>query len=178
MSAGTTKAGKTGKAEKADKPEKADTAEKAVKTPKVAKAPKAAKVARAEPADTAEPSANAAPAAKVAKAATNATIGPAVRPSERLMALLIAPHVSEKAARATEKTNQYVFRVLRDATKPEIRAAVQLMFAVEVEGVQVVNVAGKEKRFGRATGRRSDWKKAYVSLKAGQSIDFTGIAKP
>ena len=171
MSVGTTKAGK------AEKAEKVETAEKAVKTAKVAKAPKAAKVVKAGQADTAEPSTKTAPSAKTAKTATIATIGPAVRPSERLMALLVAPHVSEKASRAIEKANQYVFRVLRDATKPEIRAAVQLMFAVEVEGVQVVNVAGKEKRFGRSTGRRSDWKKAYVSLKAGQSIDFTGIAK-
>ena len=146
---------------------------KAAKVPKAAKAPKTprvAKVAKAEKAAKAEQIA-------AAKAGAVATITPAARPTERLMALLIAPHVSEKAARVTDKANQYVFRVLRDATKPEIRAAVQLMFAVEVEGVQVVNVGGKEKRFGRFTGRRSDWKKAYVSLKAGQSIDFTGIAK-
>lgn len=97
--------------------------------------------------------------------------------SERLTTLLIAPHVSEKAARAGEKHNQYVFRVRTDATKPEIRAAVELMFEVTVEGVQVVNVEGKVKRFGRFTGRRNDWKKAYVSLKAGQTIDFTGNAK-
>jgi large subunit ribosomal protein L23 len=97
--------------------------------------------------------------------------------TERLINLLVAPHVSEKAARASEKANQYVFRVRTDATKPEIRAAVQLMFSVEVEAVQVVNVAGKEKRFGARIGRRSDWKKAYVSLKAGQTIDFTGVGK-
>ena len=102
----------------------------------------------------------------------------AVKPTERLISLLIAPHVSEKAARAGDKHNQYVFRVRSDATKPEIRAAVKLMFAVDVEGVQVVNVAGKQKRFGRSLGRRSDWKKAYVSLKAGQTIDFSGPAKP
>jgi large subunit ribosomal protein L23 len=105
-----------------------------------------------------------------------------VKPSgvatERLINLLIAPHVSEKSARASEKANQYVFRVRTDATKPEIRAAVQLMFSVEVEGVQVVNVEGKQKRFGGAKGRRSDWKKAYVSLKAGQTIDFTGVGQP
>ena len=96
---------------------------------------------------------------------------------ERLITLLLAPHVSEKAARATETANQYVFRVRTDATKPEIRAAVELMFKVEVEAVQVVNVAGKEKRFGRFTGRRPDWKKAYVSLKAGQAIDLAGTAQ-
>ena len=97
--------------------------------------------------------------------------------TERLINLLITPHVSEKAARATEKANQYVFRVRTDATKHEIRAAVQLMFSVEVEAVQTVNVGGKEKRFGGSIGRRSDWKKAYVSLKTGQTIDFTGTAK-
>ena len=96
---------------------------------------------------------------------------------ERLITLLLAPHVSEKAARATETANQYVFRVRTDATKPEIRAAVELRFKVEVEAVQVVNVAGKEKRFGRFTGRRPDWKKAYVSLKAGQTIDLAGTAQ-
>jgi large subunit ribosomal protein L23 len=109
--------------------------------------------------------------------ATEATKSPP-RPSERLINLLLAPHVSEKAARATDKLNQYVFRVRAEATKPEIRAAVELMFSVEVEAVQVVNVAGKKKRFGSSLGRRSDWKKAYVSLKAGQTIDFTGTAKP
>jgi large subunit ribosomal protein L23 len=101
----------------------------------------------------------------------------AVKPTERLIDLLLAPHVSEKAARAGEKHNQYVFRVRRDATKPEIAKAVELMFSVEVEGVQVVNVGGKKKRFGAAFGRRSDWKKAYVSLKAGQTIDLTGAGK-
>ena len=99
------------------------------------------------------------------------------RPSERLINLLLAPHVSEKAARAGEKHNQFVFRVRLDATKPEIAKAVELMFSVEVEAVQVVNVGGKKKRFGASFGRRSDWKKAYVSLKAGQTIDLTGAAK-
>ena len=101
----------------------------------------------------------------------------AVKPSERLINLLLAPHVSEKSARAGEKHNQYVFRVRREATKPEIRKAVELMFEVEVLAVQVVNVAGKKKRFGNVNGRRSDWKKAYVSLKSGQTIDLSGTAK-
>jgi large subunit ribosomal protein L23 len=96
---------------------------------------------------------------------------------ERLMTLLISPHVSEKAARASESANQYVFRVRTDATKPEIRAAVELMFDVAVSAVQVVNVAGKGKRFGRSLGKRNDWKKAYVSLKAGQTIDLSGPAR-
>jgi large subunit ribosomal protein L23 len=99
-----------------------------------------------------------------------------VSATERLINVLLAPHVSEKAARVGEKTNQYVFRVRRDATKPEIRKAVELMFSVEVSAVQVVNVEGKQKRFGASMGRRSDWKKAYVSLKAGQTIDLAGSA--
>jgi len=100
-----------------------------------------------------------------------------VSKTERLICILLAPHVSEKSARASEKNGQYVFRVRRDASKPEIRAAVELMFSVEVEAVQVVNVAGKQKRFGAMVGRRSDWKKAYVSLKSGQTIDLSGAVK-
>lgn len=96
---------------------------------------------------------------------------------ERLMQVLVAPHVSEKAARAGETGNQMVFRVARDATKPEIKAAVELMFEVKVDAVQVVNVAGKAKRFGGRAGRRSDWKKAYVKLAQGQTIDFAGAEK-
>jgi large subunit ribosomal protein L23 len=96
---------------------------------------------------------------------------------ERLMQVLVAPHVSEKSARASEQGNQMVFRVARDATKPEIKAAVELMFEVKVDAVQVVNVMGKAKRFGGRQGRRSDWKKAYVKLAQGQTIDFTGAEK-
>jgi large subunit ribosomal protein L23 len=96
---------------------------------------------------------------------------------ERLMTVLLAPHVSEKSAIAAEKANQIVFRVRRDSTKPEIKAAVELMFEVKVDAVRVVNVAGKAKRFGGRPGRRSDFKKAYVSLAAGQSIDFAGVEK-
>ena len=98
---------------------------------------------------------------------------------EKLMGVLLAPHVSEKAALAAEKANQIVFRVRRDATKPDIRAAVELMFEVKVDSVQVVNTAGKtkNKRFGGRAGQRSDFKKAYVRLAAGQTIDFTGVGK-
>ena len=96
---------------------------------------------------------------------------------ERLMAVLVAPHVSEKSARVSEKANQIVFRVARDATKPEIKAAVELMFEVMVDAVQVVNVAGKAKRFGGRPGKRSDFKKAYVRLAQGQTIDFAGVEK-
>jgi large subunit ribosomal protein L23 len=91
---------------------------------------------------------------------------------ERLMQVLLAPQISEKATFVAEKNEQVVFRVMSDATKPEIKAAVELLFKVEVEGVQVANVKGKVKRFKGATGSRKGWKKAFVSLKAGQEINF------
>ena len=91
---------------------------------------------------------------------------------ERLMQVLLAPQISEKATYIADKFEQVVFRVASDATKPEIKAAVELLFKVEVEGVQVANVKGKVKRFKGATGRRKGWKKAYVSLKPGQEINF------
>ena len=93
---------------------------------------------------------------------------------ERLAKILLAPHISEKATRIGEGANQVVFRVAKDARKPEIRRAVEKMFDVEVDSVTVTNVKGKRKRFGRIQGRRSDWKKAYVSLKPGHDIDFMG----
>jgi len=91
---------------------------------------------------------------------------------ERLMQVLLAPQVSEKSTFVGEKNNQYVFRVMVDATKPEIKAAVELMFKTKVKAVRVVNVKGKEKRFGRFEGRRRNWKKAYISLLQGQEISF------
>ncbi len=91
---------------------------------------------------------------------------------ERLLKILLAPHVSEKSNRVAERYNQVVFKVIPDATKPEIRNAVELLFKVKVKGVTVVNVKGKRKRFGATYGQRSDWKKAYVSLEAGNEIDF------
>jgi large subunit ribosomal protein L23 len=94
----------------------------------------------------------------------------------RLAQVLVAPIVSEKATTVAEKHNQVLFKVLRDATKPEIKAAVELMFKVEVESVQTVNQKGKVKRFGRSIGRRDNVKKAYVSLKAGQELNFSGEA--
>jgi large subunit ribosomal protein L23 len=94
----------------------------------------------------------------------------------RLATVLVAPIVSEKATRVAEKHNQVLFKVLRNATKPEIKAAVELMFKVEVESVQTVNHKGKVKRFGRSIGRRDHVKKAYVSLKPGQELNFSGEA--
>jgi large subunit ribosomal protein L23 len=93
---------------------------------------------------------------------------------ERLLTVLLGPHISEKGTFLAEKNNQVVFKVRRDAKKAEIRAAVELLFEVKVDGVQVVNQKGKSKRFGRYMGHRSDWKKAYVRLAEGHDIDFIG----
>ena len=94
----------------------------------------------------------------------------------RLAQVLVAPIVSEKATQVGEKRNQVLFKVLRDATKPEIKAAVELMFKVEVASVATLNQKGKQKRFGRTFGRRDHVKKAYVSLKPGQELNFSGEA--
>ena len=96
---------------------------------------------------------------------------------ERLMKVLLAPVISEKATFVAEKNEQVVFLVSPDATKPEIRAAVELLFKVQVESVQVVNRQGKQKRSGRFTGRRNHTRQAYVCLKPGQEINFTEEAK-
>ena len=93
---------------------------------------------------------------------------------ERLMTVLQGPHLSEKSAIAAEANNQIVFKVRTDATKREIRQAVELLFEVSVDDVTVVNVKGKTKRFGASRGKRSDWKKAYVKLAKGSQIDFLG----
>ncbi|OIQ94925.1 50S ribosomal protein L23 [mine drainage metagenome] len=91
---------------------------------------------------------------------------------ERLLNILLAPQISEKATFVAEKNEQVIFRVASDATKPEVKAAVEKLFNVTVDSVQIANVKGKQKRFGRYVGRRQDWKKAYVSLAAGQEINF------
>lgn len=92
---------------------------------------------------------------------------------DRLMKVILAPQISEKSTFVADKNEQVVFRVASDATKPEIKAAVELLFKVQVDNVQVLNVKGKAKRFGKFMGRRKNWKKAYVSLKPGQEINFT-----
>lgn len=94
----------------------------------------------------------------------------------RLASVLLAPIVSEKATQVAEKHNQVLFKVLRDATKPEIKAAVELLFKVEVKSVQVLNQKGKTKRFGGRIGRRDHAKKAFVALKEGQELNFSGEA--
>lgn len=91
---------------------------------------------------------------------------------DRLLQVILAPQITEKATHIADKHQQIAFKVRTDATKPEIKAAVELVFKVEVDGVTVANVQGKTKRAGRVMGRRKDWKKAYVSLKPGQEINF------
>ncbi|GAB3294849.1 50S ribosomal protein L23 [Pseudidiomarina andamanensis] len=96
---------------------------------------------------------------------------------ERLLTVILAPHVSEKSTVTAETANTVVFKVAKDATKPQIKAAVEKLFEVEVDSVRTVNVKGKTKRTGARFGKRSDWKKAYVTLKEGADIDFVGGAE-
>lgn len=93
---------------------------------------------------------------------------------ERLMRILLAPHVSEKSTRVADQARQYVFRVLPDARKPEIRKAVELLFNVQVDRVTTTSIRGKRKAFGRVRGTRPAIKKAYVTLQPGHDIDFLG----
>jgi len=168
------------------------TAPEAQKPAKAAKAdvkaePKVTAKSKAKAEAAASEKAAAAAAAKPAKAPKAAAKKPAVKKADavkrpahsegRLAQVLIAPIVSEKATMAAEKHNQVLFKVMRDATKPEIKAAVELMFNVKVDGVQVVNETGKDRRFGRIMGRTQDIKKAYVRLAAGQTIDYEAKIK-
>jgi large subunit ribosomal protein L23 len=91
---------------------------------------------------------------------------------ERLLQIILAPVISEKATMLADKREQVIFRVTNTATKPEIKAAVELLFKVQVKTVAVLNVKGKTKRFGRFNGSRSNWKKAFVSLMPGQELNF------
>ena len=111
------------------------------------------------------------PAAKK-KPAGAAAASPRRFAADRLMKVVLAPVVSEKSTFVADKNRQYVFRVADGATKPQIKAAVELMFKTKVEGVTVLNVKGKERRFGRTIGRKRSWKKAYVRLAEGQEINF------
>lgn len=94
---------------------------------------------------------------------------------ERLMTILLGPHISEKTSIAAEKNNQHVFKVIRGAKKEEIKKAVEKLFDVKVSAVNTINMNGKTKRFGQRAGKRSDWKKAIVTLEAGHDIDFGGF---
>lgn len=96
---------------------------------------------------------------------------------ERIFQVLLGPHISEKATQVAEKNRQFVFKVRTDANKLEIKAAVEKLFNVKVDSVNTTLVKGKNKRFGRFVGRRSDYKKAYVALKDGFDIDFVGAAE-
>lgn len=93
---------------------------------------------------------------------------------ERLMTILLAPHISEKSTVSADQNRQFVFKVATDASKNEIKSAVEMLFNVEVDKVRVINVKGKTKQRGLRKGRRSDWKKAYVALKPGSDIEFMG----
>ena len=159
-------AAKAAKAAKADPKtdKKADKALAGARPAKAAKAP--AEAVEKKPA--AKKVAAKKPVAKKVDAKRSAHV------ESRLTQILIAPIVSEKATMAAEKHNQVLFKVMRDATKPEIKAAVELMFKVTVESVQTVQHKGKTKRFGKSIGRRDHIKKAYVSLAAGQELNFSG----
>ena len=93
---------------------------------------------------------------------------------ERILQVLLMPHVSEKSSLVAEANHQHVFKVLPGASKGEIKQAVEELFKVQVSQVRVLNVKGKAKRFGQREGSRSNWRKAYVTLAAGQDIDFAG----
>jgi large subunit ribosomal protein L23 len=95
---------------------------------------------------------------------------------DRLMTVLLGPVVSEKSTTIAEKNNQVAFNVLQDATKAEVKAAVELLFSVQVQSVNVINIKGKQKRFGRFMGKRNNIRKAYVCLKEGQEINFAEAA--
>lgn len=97
---------------------------------------------------------------------------------ERLLQVLVGPHISEKSTLTAETNNTIVFKIVTDATKAEVKAAVEKLFEVEVDTVRTLNVKGKTKRTGARTGRRNDWKKAYVTLKEGSDIEsFVGGAE-
>jgi large subunit ribosomal protein L23 len=150
-------AAKSDKAEKAAAPAKVAKAEKAPKAPKADKASKGKKVVDIKDA----PKKGASP--KISQ--------------EKLINLLLSPHITEKTSLAMQNANTYSFRVLRDSSKPEIKAAVELMFGVKVAKVNLVNETGKSRRFGKLQGRTQDIKKAYVRLAPGQTIDYEAKIK-
>jgi large subunit ribosomal protein L23 len=119
------------------------------------------------------------PVAKKAKAVKKAKVVVASRVAspEKLINVLIAPHITEKTSLAMQNHNSYAFRVRRESTKPEVKAAVELMFGVKVAKVNLVNEIGKTRRLGKVTGRTQDLKKAYVRLAPGQTIDYEAKLK-
>jgi large subunit ribosomal protein L23 len=142
-----------------------------------AKSPKAEKQPAELTAKVAKP-AKAPKAAKAAKKVVDIKDAPKkVASPERLINILLAPHITEKTSLAMQNNNSYAFRVLRESTKPEIKAAVELMFGVKVANVNVVNETGKTRRLGKVQGRTQDIKKAYVRLAPGQTIDYEAKLK-
>jgi large subunit ribosomal protein L23 len=139
------------------------SAEKAAKAPKAAKEDKAPAVK--------------APKVKKAKVVEIKDAAKKVASPEKLINTLLAPHITEKTSLAMQNNNSYAFRVLRESTKPEIKAAVELMFGVKVANVNVVNETGKTRRSGKGLGRTQDIKKAYVRLAPGQTIDYEAKLK-
>jgi len=140
--------------------------EKAAKAVKEDKAPVTEKIAKV-----------AKPKVKKAKVVDIKDAAKKVASPERLINILIAPHITEKTSLAMQNNNSYAFRVLRDSTKPQIKAAVELMFGVKVANVNVVNETGKTRRTGKVQGRTQDIKKAYVRLAPGQTIDYEAKLK-
>ena len=145
------------------------SAAKSEKTPAAEKAPKAEKADKAVKA--------AAPKAKKAKVVDIKDAPKKIASAEKLINTLLAPHITEKTSLAMQNSNSYAFRVLRESTKPEIKAAVELMFGVKVAKVNVVNETGKTRRLGKVQGRTQDIKKAYVRLAPGQTIDYEAKLK-
>ena len=145
---------------------------------KLEKATKATKAAKEDKAPV-EKTAKVAKPAKVKKAKVVDIKDAAkkVASPERLINVLLAPHITEKTSLAMQNNNSYAFRVLRDSTKPQIKAAVELMFGVKVANVNVVNETGKTRRMGKVQGRTQDIKKAYVRLAPGQTIDYEAKLK-
>jgi len=111
------------------------------------------------------------------KAKVKAVVAERKTSQEKLINVLLAPHITEKTSLAMQNNNSYAFRVRRDSTKPDIKAAVELMFGVKVANVNVVNETGKTRRFGKSMGRTQDLKKAYVRLAPGQTIDYEAKLK-
>jgi len=155
---------------------KAAKAEKTEKVEKVAKAPveKTEKAAKAPAEKAAKPAAK--KVVDIKDAPQKSPNGSALS-QEKLISVLLAPHITEKTSLAMQNTNTYSFRVRRDSTKPDIKAAVELMFGVKVAKVNLVNETGKTRNFGRVRGRTQDLKKAYVRLAPGQTIDYEAKIK-
>ena len=134
-------------------------------------------VAAEKPAKVAKPPKADKSAAKVKKVVDIKDAPKKVASPERLINILIAPHITEKTSLAMQNNNSYAFRVLRESTKPEVKAAVELMFGVKVAKVNLVNETGKTRRLGKVQGRTQDIKKAYVRLAPGQTIDYEAKLK-